>query len=132
MGWLKLFTDHLKGHPLEYIAVMLGVFGLGVAAQAIATEWLNRRIGIEVQEEIKPHLDQMASLTVDVSQIKQGLDNLILASIKRNIVEVKTLLCYSPGEPRLVRQYEELQEDYEGMMGRRYDAPGCDVLRRPG
>lgn len=130
--WLKALLDHLKGNPLEYVMLLLIMFGVGWQGSSIASVWLNRQIGVEVDKKIHPAMLEMAGLKTDVSEIKSGLDSLILSSIKRNIVEIKTLLCYTPGEPRLVRQYEELQADFEEMMGRRYDAPGCDVLRRPG
>jgi hypothetical protein len=130
--WLKAILDHLKGNPLEYVLILIVVFGIGWQGSSLADVWLAKRIDREVAEEMQPHLVQMNSLSTDVAEIKQGLDGLILSSIKRNIVEVKTLLCYSPGDPRLVRQYEELQADFEGMMGRRYEAPGCEVLKKVG
>lgn len=130
--WLKVILDHLKGHPLEYVMLLLIMFGVGWQGSSIADEWMAKRIATEVRREIAPTQAQMVSLAVDVKGIKSGLDNLIVSSLKRSIIEVKTLLCYSPGDQRLVQQFEEMQGDYEGLVGRRYEAPGCDVLKRPG
>ncbi|MDP2322582.1 MAG: hypothetical protein Q8N51_00950 [Gammaproteobacteria bacterium] len=131
MGLLKAILDHLKGHPSEYILLLIVSTGLGWQVKAMADFWVNAKIAKEVAIQVAPVQSQMVGLQGDVSAIKQGLGDLISSSKQREILETKTLLCYSPGDARLVRQYEDLQEQYTKLTGHRYEPPGCDVLRKP-
>ena len=130
--WLKLVLDHLKGNPLEYLLLLIVAVGIGWKGSSIADIYVHDRIIGAVDQQMIPVNAKMNGLQSDVSSIKGGLDDLIESGIKRDIIEIKTLLCYSPGEPRLVRQYEDLQERFEAKSGHRYDPPGCDVLRKQG
>ena len=128
---LKSIFDHLKGHPAEYLLLLIIVFGVGWQASSVADVYVNGKVVKVVLEETAPIKAQVAGVQKDLGQIKGSLDDLLARSLKREIIEIRTLLCYSPGDTRLIRSYEDTQERYQAITGVRYEPPTCDVLRRP-
>jgi len=128
---LKAILDHLKGHPAEYLLLLIVVFGFGWQASAVADFWVDTKIKKLVAEETMPLKAQMSGVQTDLNGLKDGLTDLRSRSLKREILEIRTLLCYSPGDVRLIRNYEDSQELYQELTGQRFEPPPCDVLKRP-
>ena len=129
--FLKAILEHLKGHPAEYLLLLLITFGIGWQASAMADFWVDGKIKRVVAAETVGLKTQVGEVQKDLANIQGGLDDLLARSLKREIVEIRTLLCYSPGDVRLIRSYEDTQERYQDITGHRFEPPGCDILRRP-
>lgn len=128
---LKAVLDHLKGHPAEYLLLLVVVFGVGWQASAVADLYVDGRVREIVAEEAGPLKAQVSNVQTDLNALKDGLDDLRARSLKREILEIRTLLCYSPGDRRLIQNYEDAQELYQDLTGARFEPPTCDVLKRP-
>lgn len=128
---LKLIFDHLKGHPVEYFLILVVVFGVGWQASSIADVYVNDKVVKAVLEETAPIKTQVAEVQKDLAMIQGGLNDLLASSAKREILEIRTLLCYTPGDTRLIRSYEDAQERYQDLTGSRFEPPPCDILKRP-
>lgn len=128
---MKAIFDHLKGHPTEYLLLLIVVFGAGWQASAMADFWVDGKIKKVVAEEAGPLKAQVMNVQKDMDSLKEGLTDLRARSLKREILEIRTLLCYSPGDTRLIRNYEDAQELYEDLTGQRFEPPSCDILKRP-
>lgn len=128
---LKAIFDHLKGHPAEYLLLLLVVFGIGWQASSVADVYVNGKVQEIVIKETGPLKAQVSSVQSDLDTLKNGLNDLRARSLKREILEVRTLLCYSPGDVRLIRNYEDAQELYQELTGTRFEPPPCDILKRP-
>jgi len=126
----KLLT-HITGHPGEYLMLLVIVFGLGWGGSSAADLWMNGRIKMVVSAETQPLQQKIASVQTDVSGIKGTLDDLLARSLQREILEIRTLLCYSPGDRRLLDSYEDTQNKYFRLTGRKYEPPDCTILRKP-
>jgi hypothetical protein len=121
---LQALLDHLKGHPAEYVLVLIIMFGVGWQASAFADFWVDTRIKAIVVAEVAP-------IQKDVADIKSGLYEIQAGNYKRELIEIKTLLCYSPGDQRLINSFELAQEKYRLITGREFLPPDCAILRRP-
>lgn len=128
---LKAILDHLKGHPAEYMLLLIVVFGFGWQASAVADFWVDGKIREVVTQETGPLKAQVSNVQKDMDLLKDGLTDLRARSLKREILEIRTLLCYSPGDARLIRNYEDAQELYQDLTGQRFEPPPCDILKRP-
>lgn len=128
---LKAIFGHLKGHPAEYLLLLIVVFGVGWQASSFADSWANVKIKEVVAEEAGPLKLQVQNVQKDMDALKDGLTDLRARSLKREILEIRTLLCYSPGDRRLIQSYEDAQELYVDLTGARFEPPPCDVLKRP-
>lgn len=128
---LKAIFEHLKGHPAEYLLLLLVVFGIGWQASSVADVYVNGKVKEIVIQETGPLKQQVASVQSDLDTLKDGLTDLRARSLKREILEIRTLLCYTPGDSRLIRNYEDAQELYQDLTGVRFETPGCEVLKKP-
>ena len=129
---LKAILDHLKGHPAEYLLLLIVVFGFGWQASAVADFWVDGKIKKVVAEEAGPLKLQVQNVQKDLDALKEGLSDLRARSLKREIIEIRTLLCYSPGDTRLIRNYEDAQELYQDLTSSPDDAPkplACSPVR---
>lgn len=102
--WL---TAILEEHKWTWVIPTL-ITGAFVALAG--SSWVDSRIDMKT-----------AGLSEQVTRIE-------LRQIEKEIREIKSMLCKDPGERRLINAMEELQRDYQHLVGYRYDPPGCDVL----
>jgi hypothetical protein len=127
---LKAIFDHLKGHPGEYLLILILMFCIGWVGSSVADGYVQEKVKLVVIEEVAPIKVQVTSVSADIATIQDGLNDLISRSLKRELVEIRTLLCFTPGDRRLLQNFEDTQDRYQELTGYRYEPPGCDVLRK--
>lgn len=127
--------QHFRAHGIKYLWTLLLAVGFGSWATGILAQWLDGRmvpiVVTQVAAQLAPVQKQVEDLDQKIDATAKGVEQLLKQSTTREIVEIQTLLCVTPGDSRLLRSLEAAQERYAELSGgARYVPPDCRILTR--
>lgn len=130
MGLFARLLDHLKGHPTEYMLMLVVAVGAGWQGNAVAQRWMNDKVKDIVQAQAAPIQAQLGEVKSRLDKVDKTLQSIEAANLAAELREKRTLLCYSPGDDRLIREYDAARSKYEALTGARYEPLPCEILKK--
>jgi len=129
IDWLD---QHVKAHGVKYVAGLVaaaffGSWATGFAAKAL-DDGLRPIVIAQVQKEISPVKEELRETKAIAQQSANGITELLKQSYSREIIEIQTLLCKSPGDPRLLHDLNEAKDKYKKVAGEHFQTPDCNIL----
>lgn len=71
---------------------------------------------------------QLKPLQAEVTGVKDAVESLQQNQLEERLDSAYAALCMNPGDPALLERIRDLQQQYEIVVGRKYNPPSCDLL----